>query len=148
MPVRLLTSACNAAVENLSRFIEIISSPLTEVMQCRVKDTSHLLDIIDTLNDQAMSNHTKFVSLDIVNMFPSIDNQRGTQGVHDILNTRAIKQLSANCLIERPKLCLYNDNPVFANENLLQANGRATGTPNCYSYADIGVASINQAIMK
>ena len=31
MPVRLLTSGCNAAIENFSRFIEIICSPLTEV---------------------------------------------------------------------------------------------------------------------
>ena len=52
MPVRLLTSGCNTAIENLSRFIEILSSPLTEVMQCRLKDTSHLLDIIDTLNER------------------------------------------------------------------------------------------------
>ena len=92
MPVRLLISGCNTAIENLSRFIEIICSPLTEVMQSRIKDTSHLLDIIDTLNEQAISHHTKLVSLDIVNMFPSIDNQRGIQAVQDILNIRAIKK--------------------------------------------------------
>ena len=74
MPVRLLTSGWNTAIENLSRFIEIICSPLTEVMQCRIKDTSHLLDIIDTLNEQPISNHKKLMSLDIANMFPSIDN--------------------------------------------------------------------------
>ena len=148
MPVRLLTSGCNTAIENLSRFIEIICSPLTEVMQCRIKDTSHLLDIIDTLNDQSMSNHTKLVSLDIVNMFPSIDKQRGIPAVQDILNTRAIKKLLADCVIEGLKLCLYNNNSVFANENLLQTNGTATGAPNSCSYADIDVASIDQAIME
>ena len=66
MPVRLLTSGCNAALEDLSCFIEMICSPLTEVMQCCIKNTSHLLDIIDTLNEQPISNHTKLVSLDIV----------------------------------------------------------------------------------
>ena len=45
MPVRLL-SGFNTAIENLSRFIEIIRSPLTEVMQYRIKDTSRLLYII------------------------------------------------------------------------------------------------------
>ena len=55
------------------------------------RDTSQLLDIIDTFNEHAISNHANLVSLDIVNMFPAIANQRGIQVVQDILNTRAIK---------------------------------------------------------
>ena len=55
------------------------------------KDTSQLLDIIDTFNEHAISNTANLVSLDIVNMFPTIANQRGIQVVQDILNTRAIK---------------------------------------------------------
>ena len=54
-------------------------------------DTSQLLDIIDTFNEHAISNNANLVSLDIVNMFPTIANQRGIQVVQDILNTRAIK---------------------------------------------------------
>ena len=37
---------------------------------------------------------------------------------------------------------------MFANENLLQTNGTATGAPNSCSNADIAVASIDQAIME
>ena len=91
MPVRLLTSACNTAVENLSWLTKIICSPLTEFMQCRIKNTSHLPDITDILNEQPMS-----VSLDIVNMSPSMDNQRETKAIQDILNTRAIKKPSTD----------------------------------------------------
>ena len=60
-------------------------------MQCCLKDTIHVLDVIDTLNEQPILNHTKLVALVVVNMFPSIENQRGIQGVQDILDTRAIK---------------------------------------------------------
>ena len=130
MPARLLTSGCNTAIENLSHFIEIICSPLTEVMQCRIKDTSHLPDIIDTLNEKPISNHTNLVSLDIVNMFPIIDSQTGIQAVQDILNTCVIKKPSTDWLIEGLKLCLYDNNSVFANENLLQTYGTASGAPN------------------
>ena len=66
VPVRLLTSECNTAIENLFRFIEVICSPLTEIMQCCIKNTSHLLDIIDTLNEHPISNHVKLVSLHTV----------------------------------------------------------------------------------
>ena len=83
-----------------------------------------------------------------VNMFPSIDNQRRIQAVHDVLNTRAIKKPSTDILIEKLKLCLYNNNLVFANENLWQTNGTATVASNLCSYADIAVASIDQAIMR
>ena len=79
-------------------------------------------------------------------MFPSIENQRGIQAVHDILNTPAIKKLSTDCLIEGLKL--YNNNSVSANENLLQTNRTATGAPNSCSYVDIAVASTDKAIMK
>ena len=112
-------------------------------MHCRIKDTSHLLDIIDTLNEQAISNHKKLVSLDIFNMFPSIDNQRGMQAVQDILNTRAIKKPSTDCVIEGFN-CVY----IIIIQCLLQTNGTATGAPNSCSYADIAVASIDQAIME
>ena len=141
MPVRLLTSACNTAVENLSWLTKIICSPLTEFMQCRIKNTSHLPDITDILNEQPMS-----VSLDIVNMSPSIDNQREIKAIQDILNTRAIKKPSTDYLIEGLKLCLYNNNLVFRNESLLQTNGTATGAPNSSSYADVAVASLDQAV--
>lgn len=68
MAVCLLTSCCNTANENLSQFF---------------------------LNNLFFNgrgyNHTKLVSLDIVNMFPNIDNQRGIQAIQDMLNTCAIK---------------------------------------------------------
>ena len=74
---------------------------------------SHSQDTIDTLNEHPISTHAKLVSLDIVNMFPSIDNQREIQAVQDILNTHAIKKPSTDCLIEGLKLCSCNNNSVF-----------------------------------
>ena len=59
---------------------------------------------------------------------------------------RTIQQPSTECVIEGLKLCLFNNNSVFANENLLQTNGTATGAPNSCSYADMAVSSIDDAI--
>ena len=49
-------------------------------------------------------------------------------------------------IIEGPKICLKNNNSVFAGEHLLQTNGTATGAPNSCSYADIAVEPIDNAI--
>ena len=37
-PVRLLTTGCNTAIENMSKFLEQVSAPLTEGMRSRIKD--------------------------------------------------------------------------------------------------------------
>ena len=42
----------------------------------------------------------KLLSVGIVNMLPSIENQRGIQAVHDIPNTRA-KRKTINRLLNR-----------------------------------------------
>ena len=145
-PVRLLTSGCNTAIENLSRFIEVVCSPMTENLRSRIKNTGHLLDIIDGLNESGISDDTILVSFDIVNMYPSIDNENGIQAVTTFLNSRVEKEPSTQCIIEGLSLCLYNNNSKFANENLLQVNGTATGAPNSCSYADIAIAPIDDAV--
>ena len=108
--------------------------------------TSHLIDKIDTLNEQPISNHTNLVSLDLVNMYPSIGNEREKQAVLGLLNTCAMKKPSTDCLIERLKLCLYMINSDFENENLIQRNGTATGETIFGLYANIAVACLDQTI--
>ena len=69
-------------------------------------------------------------------MFPSIDNQTGIRIVREALDKRPVKLPSTECIIEGLEICLYNNNSTFANLNLLQTNGTATGAPNSCSYAD------------
>ena len=147
-PVRLLTSGCNTAIEKLSRFIESICEPLTTNMKSRIKNTSHLLEIIDNLNEMGIPENTQLVSFDIVNMFPSIDNKNGIKAVKSALDSRSIKVPSTECIIEGLKICLYNNNSKFADKNLLQTNGTATGAPNSCSYSDIAVSSVDNAVFE
>ena len=67
-PVRLLTTGCNTAIENLSRFIEVICAPLINNIETKIRDISHLLDIIDELNSERILLNTVLISFDIVNM--------------------------------------------------------------------------------
>ena len=145
-PVRLLTSGCNTAIENLARFIEVVCAPLTENMKSRIKNTDHLLNIIDELNKKGIPDNTLLVSFDIVNMFPCIDNKNGIKAVKKFLQSRSVNKPSINCILEGLEICLYHNNSVFANENLLQTNGTATGAPNSCSYADIAVSSVDDAV--
>ena len=71
-PIRLLTTGCNTAIENLSRFIEKTCAPLTNNIDARIKDTEHLLQIIDNINTTGLPHNVILVSFDIVNMFPKL----------------------------------------------------------------------------
>jgi len=114
-PVRLLTSGCNTAIENLSRFIEVICAPLTENMPSRIKNTAHLLNVIDDLNQRGIPDNTVLVSFDVVNMFPSIDNVSGIEAVSEILRSREANFPPAECIIDALKLCLECNNSFFNN---------------------------------
>ena len=147
-PVRLLISGCNTNIELLSRYIESICTPLTEGVPCRIKDTAHLLSIIDDLNKDYMSDNYILVSFDIANMYPSIDNVRGITAVTSFLNMRETKLPLTECvIIKELRICLYHNNSIFTGVNLLQTNGTATGAPNSCSYADIAVPPIYNAAL-
>ena len=90
IPVRLLTTGCNTAIEHLSMYIENICAPLANSIETRIRDTFHLLDIIDTLNSDNIPDTTMLVSFDIVNTFPSIDNLRGMKAVANALEMRKV----------------------------------------------------------
>ena len=67
-PVRIITSGCNTAVENLSIFVEKVLYSEVEKIPSRIKDTNHMLDIIDNLNDSNLPDNSVLVSFDVVNV--------------------------------------------------------------------------------
>ena len=145
-PVRLLTTGCNSAIENLSRFVERVCAPLTDHIPSRIKDNSHMLQIVDELNEVGLPRNTVLISLDIVNMFPNIDNVKGMKAVEEALNMRPNSKPSTGCVMDALSICLYNNNSVFANQHLLQVNGTATGAPNSCSYSDLAVGAIDNKV--
>ena len=147
-PVYLLTTGCNTAIENLLRFIKLVCTPLTNNIETRIRDTSHLLDIIDELNSERIPDNTILVLFDIIKMYPSIDNDRGIAAVRNALGTRAYKSPSTDCIIEGLEICLKCNNSRSGSQNLLQLNGTATGAPNSCSYADLAVFDIDKSVLQ
>ena len=147
-PVCLLTTGCNTAIENLLRFIEVVCAPLTNNIETRIRDTSHLLDIIDELNSERIPDNTILVSFDIINMYPSIDNDRGIANVRNALEIRAYRSSSTDCIIEGLEICLKCNNSRFGSQNLFQLNGTAIGAPNSCSYACLVNFDIDKSVLQ
>ena len=136
-PVRIITSGCNTAVENLSIFVEKVLYKEAERIPSRIKDTSHMFDIIDILNDSDLPENSLLVSFDVVNMFPSIDNESGIKAVKKVLDDSESKNSHTECILEALRLCLECDNSVFNDKHFIQTDGTAQGPHMSCSYSDI-----------
>ena len=99
-----------------------------------------MLDIIDNLNDPYLPDNSVLVSFDVVNMFPSIDNESGIKAVKEMLNVRENKNPPTECILEALRLCLECNNSVFNDKNFLQTDGTAQGPHMSCSYSDIAMA--------
>ena len=93
-------------------------------------------------------DNTILVSFGIVNMYPSIDNDRGIAAVKNVLVTRANKPPSTHCIIEGLEICFKCNNSRFGSQNLLQLNGTAIGAPNSCFYADLAVFNIDKNVLQ
>ena len=113
-PVRIITSGCNTAVEDLSIFVENIFFELASELPSRINDTCHMLEIVDYMNNSNLSSSAILVSFDVVNMLPNLDE-------------REYKDLPTDCVIKAPELCLSCNNSVLNNTNYLQTDGTAQG---------------------
>ena len=148
-PVRLLTSGCGSATENLSLYAEKQCSGLAQKLKSRIRDTAHMLEIIDDMNEIGPIPDTAIlVSLDVENMFPSIDNERGLETIRTKLDTRREQTPPTDCIIEALEIILTSNNSVFNGQHLVQTNGTATGSKNSCSYSDLAMEPIDDAIYR
>ena len=72
---RVITSGCNTAVEHLSIFVEKVLYGVASELPPRIKNTNHMLDIIDDTNNSNLYPDSVLASFDIINMFSSIYNK-------------------------------------------------------------------------
>ena len=121
-PARVITGGCNTAVEHLSIFVEKVLYGIASELPSRIKDTNHMLDIIDDLNNLNLHPESVLVSFDIINMFPSNDNKMGIDSVIKLLNKRRCESPPTQCVIEALELCLNCNNSIFNNTNYIQTD--------------------------
>ena len=143
----VITSGCNTPVDHLSIFVEKVLYGIASELPSRIKDTNHMLDIIDDLNNLNLHTESVLVSFDIINMFPSIDNKMGINSVKTFSDERACKDPPTQCVIEAFELCLSCNNLVFNNNNYIQTNSTAQGPHMPCSYCDIAMAGHDSKVL-
>ena len=113
-PLRLITSCCGTAIENLSAFSEFYLEPLAQNLPSFVKDTTHFLQKIEELNKMGpFSEDSLLVSWHVVAMFPNIDSNLGINAVIEVLEARPARFPSTDCIVEAVQICLKHNNSLF-----------------------------------
>ena len=146
-PARVIISACNTAVEHLSIFVEKVLYGIASELPSRIKDTNHMLDIVDDLNNLNLHPESVLMSFDIINMFPSIDKKMGINSVVRLLNKRGCKNPPTQFVIEALDLCSNCNNSVFNNTNYIPTDGIAQGPHMSCSYSDIAMAGRDNKVL-
>ena len=88
-------------------------------MATKVSDSYRLTDLLKTLIAKFILDHAITVSFDIVNMFPSIDNNIGAAAVKSALDSRTNLYPFTECIIESLEICLTYNNSTFPGKNLI-----------------------------
>ena len=114
----------------------------------RIKDTNHMLDIIDNLNSLDLPFNSILVSFDIINMFPNIDNSLSLSSVKKYLDLCSKNILPTICLLEGLELCLSCNLSIFNNENYLQIDSTAQGPYMSCSYEGIAMADFDEGVLE
>ena len=99
-----------------------------------------MLDIINNLNDSDLPENSVPVSFNVVNMFPSTDNESGIKAVKKVLNDRESKNPPTECILQALQLCVECNNSVFNDKNFIETDGTAQGPHMSCSYSDIAMA--------
>ena len=146
IPVRMLTSGNGSATENLSLYVEKHCGQLSKSVKSSIRDTGHMLEIIDGLNEIGIPDNAILISLDVENMFPSIDNDRGLSTIRQRLDKRSAKLPPTECIVEALEIILTSNNSIFNKQHLVQTNGAATGAKNSCSYTDLALEPLDDQI--
>ena len=86
-----------------------------------------MLDIVDNLNDFDLPENFVLVSFEVVNMFPSIDNESGIKAVKKLLSERESNNPPTEYIFGALRLCLKCNNSVVNGKNFIQTDGTAQG---------------------
>ena len=116
-------------------------------MQSRIKNSNHLLDIIDNINSMFLPANAVLVNFDFVSMSPNIDNKSGLDAVKSVLLKRSTNTPPVECILEGLELCLTCNNSIFNNRNFLQTDGTAQGPHMSCSYSDIAMSKFDTAAL-
>ena len=87
-------------MEKLYIFVETVLFYLADDLPSGMRNTGHMLNIVDKVNRLNLLSEFIQVGFDIVNMFPTIDNNIGLKTVFEIVGSHVNKFPQTQSVVE------------------------------------------------
>lgn len=137
-----------SAIENLSSFVDHYINPGMQQLPSFVRDTKHILNIIEDINENGpLDPDISMFTIDVKAMYPSMPRELGLKGVRDALNRRSSLIPSTDNLISCLEICLDFNNFIFGKQHFLQIHGTSIGPKMAPGYACLGMGVFEEIMV-
>ena len=135
VPGRPVVSCSGSLTEKVSEIVDHLIKPFLPTIPSYLKDTKDFLSKVRNMGP--LPDNAILVSLDVVNLYPSIPHADGLLALSEFLSKQGMPSTAVNDIIALAKFVLTNNVFEFNSEIFLQISGTAIGTKMAPSYAVI-----------
>ena len=149
-PMRLVVSGCGSTTENISHFVDFFSKEIPEKLDSHIKDTPHLLRMLENLNqNSSQPENALLVSIDVVGLYPNIPQDEGMAAFKEYIKDPEYRDqtIPSSLLMTFLRYVLSFNSFVFDGKLYLQCWGTAIGTKVAPTYATIFMASLEKKLL-
>ena len=149
-PMRLVVSGCGSTTENISHFVDHFSKEIPEKLDSHIKDTPHLLRMLENLNQTCTQpENAILVSIDVVGLYPNIPQDEGMKAFREYISDPMYRDqtIPSTLLMTFLRYVLSFNSFVFDGKLYLQCWGTAIGTKVAPTYANIFMADLEKKIL-
>ena len=141
-PGRPVVSACSCPTEIISAFLDDQFQPFVEGLSSYVKDTNHLIKIINELPTTTAPR--LLYTMDVKSIYTVIPNSDGLKALRYFLNKRPVCDPPTDSLIRLAELVLTLNHFEFDGDYYTQISGVSMGTRMGPSYACLFMGYLEQ----
>ena len=141
-PGRPIVSACACPTEHLASYLDKLTAPFVRQLGSYVKDTTHMLQLLDSFQFSEDGQHRLVFTMDIKSLYTIIPNDEGLLALKYFLDKRENKDPPADTLVRMAELVL-----TFNGEYYKQVGGVAMGSKLGPNYACLFVGYVEEKML-
>ena len=146
-PGRPIVSACSCPTELLALYLDHITAPFVRSLDSYVKDTTHMLNILDSFRFRDVDRQRLIITMDIKSLYTVIPNEGGLRALQYYLDKREILEPPTDTLLRMAELVLTLNTFEFSGEYYKQTGGVTMGSRLGPNYACLFVGHEEERIL-
>ena len=128
IPGRPISSNINCPTYHVSQFLSEVMRPMVERLDTHIKDTNHVVNIIQDFNFNDSGKPLLF-TMDIKSLYTNIPNHQGLKALKHFLNKFNVTSYDHTAILRLTELVLTINCFTFDGEFYSQISGLMMGTP-------------------